>query len=215
VKLVPHHERRKEVGSVPGQQEVAADLLRLVIIIGSTRHGRFGPTAATWFAARAARRRDLTTEVVDLADTGLPSTLTDVDEAVPERVVALAPRLAAADAFVVVTPEYNHSFPAPLKTAIDWYYREWHAKPVAFVAYGRESGGLHAVAQLREVFAELHAVVLPDPITLPRYWDQFAADGSWPRASAPCNEQATATLDRLCWWATALRAARARSPYTP
>lgn len=189
--------------------------LRLVIIIGSTRHGRFGPTAATWFAARAARRRDLSTEVVDLADAGLPSTLTDVDEAVPEQVAALAPRLAAADAFVVVTPEYNHSFPAPLKTAIDWYYREWHAKPVAFVAYGRESGGLHAVAQLREVFAELHAVALPDPITLPRYWDQFAADGTWPRSSAGCNDQATVTLDRLCWWARALRAARTHSPYTP
>ena len=197
------------------EQDDASSPLRLVIIIGSTRHGRFGPTAAAWIAGRAARRRDLATEVVDLADADLPSTLTDVDEAVPPEVAALAPRLATADAFVVVAPEYNHSFPAPLKTAIDWYYREWHAKPVAFVAYGRESGGLHAAAQLREVFSELHAVALPDPITLPRYWDQFAADGSWPRASAGCNDQATATLDRLCWWARALRSARAHFPYTP
>ncbi|TQM45980.1 NAD(P)H-dependent FMN reductase [Pseudonocardia cypriaca] len=205
----------RKLVSVPEQQDVATDPIRLVIIIGSTRHGRFGPTVATWFAGRAARRRDLATDVVDLADAGLPSTLTDVDEAVPGPVTALAPRLAAADAFVVVTPEYNHSFPAPLKTAIDWFYQEWHAKPVAFVAYGRESGGLHAVAQLQEVFAELHAVALPDPITLPCYWDQFAADGSWPRAAAACNEQATATLDRLCWWARALRDARSRSPFTP
>jgi NAD(P)H-dependent FMN reductase len=200
---------------MPGLQDDSGELLQLVIIIGSTRRGRFGPTVAGWFADRAARRRDLTTHVVDLAEAGLPSTLTDVDEAVPAPVAALAPRLAAADAFVVVTPEYNHSFPAPLKTAIDWYYREWHAKPVAFVGYGRESGGLHAVAQLREVFAEVHAVALPDPITLPRYWDQFTADGGWPRRSAGCDEQAAATLDRLCWWARALRSARARCPYTP
>ena len=203
---------------VPGntdERPAPADPLRLVIIIGSTRNGRFGPTVATWFAARAARRRDLATDVVDLAAAGLPSTLTDVDEAVPEPVRALAPRLAAADAFVVVTPEYNRSFPAPLKTAIDWYYREWHAKPVAFVAYGRESGGLRAVTQLREVFTEVHAVALPDPITLPCYWDQFAADGSWPRASAGCNDEATAALDRLCWWARALKAARAVTPYPP
>ncbi|MEU4534492.1 NAD(P)H-dependent oxidoreductase [Streptosporangium sp. NPDC023825] len=189
------------------------DRLRLAVIIGSTRDGRFGPTVAGWFTARARRRGDLDVDLIDLAETGLPQTLGDQDEPAPAEVAALAPRLAAADAFVVVTPEYNRSFPAPLKTAIDWYYEEWQAKPVAFVAYGRDSGGLHAVDQLRQIFTELHAVAIRDGVTLPRYWELFAPDGSWPKATAECNTAARTTLDRLAWWARALRDARARSPY--
>ncbi|MEW1843808.1 NAD(P)H-dependent oxidoreductase [Nonomuraea angiospora] len=188
--------------------------LRLVIIIGSIRRGRFGPTAASWFVAQARKRRELNIDLVDLATAGLPDALTDQDELVPEPVRALAPRLAAADAFVVVTPEYNRSFPAPLKTAIDWFYEEWQAKPVAFVSYGRESGGLHAVAQLREVFGELHAVAIRTLVSLPCYWELFAADGSWPKPTATCNNTVKTTLDELTWWAYALREARAVRPYT-
>ncbi|MGJ6967739.1 NADPH-dependent FMN reductase [Streptosporangium sp. G11] len=189
------------------------DRLRLAVIIGSTREGRFGPTVAGWFATRARRRGDLDVDLIDLAETGLPQTLNDQGEPAPAEVAALAPRLAAADAFVVVTPEYNRSFPAPLKTAIDWYCEEWQAKPVAFVAYGRDSGGLHAVDQLRQVFTELHAVTIRDAVTLPRYWDLFAPDGTWPKATAECNTAVRTTLDRLAWWARALRDARARNPY--
>ncbi|GII03857.1 NADPH-dependent FMN reductase [Planobispora takensis] len=187
--------------------------LRLAVIIASTRNGRFGPTVADWFTARARRRADLEVDLVDLAKADLPQTLTDQDEPLPQRVRDLAPRLSAADAFAVITPEYNRSFPAPLKTAIDWYYEEWHAKPVTFVAYGRESGGVHAVGQLRQIFTELHAVAICDAVVLPRYWELFTADGSWPKASAPCNDEVAAALDRLTWWAHALREARARQPY--
>ncbi|GAA1683108.1 NAD(P)H-dependent oxidoreductase [Fodinicola feengrottensis] len=187
--------------------------LRLVVIIGSTRRGRFGPTVAEWFTGRAGRRGDLEVDVVDLAVTRLPEVLTDVDEELPVSVRELGFRLAAADAFVVVTPEYNHSFPAPLKTALDWFYEEWAAKPVAFVAYGRESGGLHAVSQLRLVFAELNATAIRAAVTLPDYWDLFAADGSWPKPSAACHTMVKTMLDQLTWWACALREARARQPY--
>ncbi|MFC6885542.1 MULTISPECIES: NADPH-dependent FMN reductase [Actinomadura] len=188
--------------------------LRVVIIIGSTRSGRFGPTVAGWFAGHARRRPGLDVDLLDLAEAGLPDVLTDQDEPLPEPVRALAPRLAAADAFVVVAPEYNRGFPAPLKTALDWYYDEWRAKPVALVTYGRESGGLHAAAQLREVFGELHAVPIRDGVSLPCYWELFAADGSWPKPGATCDADAATTLDRLCWWARALRDARSAHPYT-
>ncbi|WP_243772806.1 NADPH-dependent FMN reductase [Actinomadura barringtoniae] len=187
--------------------------LNMVIIIGSTREGRFGPTVAGWFATAARRRPDLAVEVVDLAETRLPETLTGEDEPLPARVASLATRLAAADAFVVVTPEYNHGFPAPLKTAIDWFYDEWRAKPVAIVSYGRESGGRHAADQLRQIFGELHAVTVRDGISLARYWEQFAADGTWPKATADCNTDLKTTLDQLSWWAHALRDARHRRPY--
>ncbi|GAA4632829.1 NAD(P)H-dependent oxidoreductase [Actinoallomurus vinaceus] len=188
-------------------------MVRLAVIIASTRKGRFGPTVAEWFAARARRRGDLEVDLVDLAAIRLPSTLGDHDEAVPPRVAEFGTLLAAADAFVVVTPEYNQSFPAPLKTAIDWLYEEWHAKPVAFVSYGRESGGLLAVAQLRQIFTELHAVPIATAISLPCYWDLFAADGSWPKATASCNTAVKPLLDQLVWWARALRDARTARPY--
>jgi NAD(P)H-dependent FMN reductase len=187
--------------------------LRIAVIIGSTRRGRFGPTVANWFVGIARRRRDLRIDLIDLAQAGLPDTLADADETAPAPVRALAPRLAAADAFVVVTPEYNRSFPAPLKTAIDWFYEEWRAKPVAIVSYGRESGGRHAAEQLRQVFTEVNAVTIRDTVSLPCYWDQFAADGSWPRPDADRTTAAGATLDQLCWWAYALRDARAARTY--
>jgi NAD(P)H-dependent FMN reductase len=189
--------------------------LRLAVIIGSTRRGRFGPTVAGWFAQQAAKHADLDVDVVDLATANLPQTLPDTDEPTPAAVAVLAPRLAAADAFAVVTPEYNSSFPAPLKTALDWYYEEWHAKPVAIVAYGRETGGLYAAAQLRQVFTELQAVAIRNTVTLPCYWEQFAADGSWPRPGSGYDATAKNTLDQLVWWAHALRAARIKQPYQP
>ncbi|MEU0568955.1 NAD(P)H-dependent oxidoreductase [Nonomuraea sp. NPDC005983] len=191
---------------------MADDRLRVAVIIGSTRNGRFGPTVADWFACRARRRQELKVDLVDLAEADLPGTLADQDERLPPQVLALAPRLAAADAFVVVTPEYNLSFPAPLKTAIDWFHEEWQAKPVTFVSYGRESGGLHAVAQLRQVFVELHAVPIRDAVSLPCYWNRFAADGSWPRPGDG-EDAVRATLDQLTWWARALRDARTKHPY--
>src|SRR5271165_2393581 len=123
--------------------------LNLAIIIGSTRKGRFAPVVARWFVGQAERRDDMAVDVIDLADTQLPDVLSG--EPGPE-VAAVTTRLAAADAFVVVTPEYNHSFPAPLKNAIDWHSREWRAKPVGFVSYGGIGGGLRAVEQLRLVF---------------------------------------------------------------
>ncbi|GAA0970971.1 NAD(P)H-dependent oxidoreductase [Actinocorallia libanotica] len=187
--------------------------LRVAVIIASTRTGRFGPTVAGWLLERTARRPDLEADLVDLVEADLPATLADHDEEPPEAVRALAPRLAAADAFIVVTPEYNHGFPAPLKTAIDWYYEEWHAKPVAIVSYGRESGGRHAAAQLREIFGELHAVAIRGTVSLPCYWNDFTADGGWPKPAAECNTSVKTMLDQLAWWAHALRAARIASPY--
>jgi NAD(P)H-dependent FMN reductase len=185
--------------------------MRLAVIIGSTRHGRFGPTVAHWLARQAVKQFQI--DLVDLAAAHLPSTLPDTDDETPAEVAVLAPRLADADAFAVVTPEINSSFPAPLKTALDWYYDEWHAKPVALVSYGRETGGRCAALQLRQVFAELHAVTIRNTVALPCYWEQFTADGDWPRPSAGYEAEAKLMLDQLVWWAEALRDARHKRPY--
>ncbi|MFB4317217.1 NADPH-dependent FMN reductase [Actinomadura sp. 21ATH] len=185
--------------------------LHVAIIIGSTRAGRFGPVVANWFNGQAAQRADMTTDVIDLRDTRLPDTLVDEGDDVPEPVRTLAPRLAAADAFVVVTAEYNRSFPAPLKTAIDWFVDEWRAKPLGFVSYGGVSGGLRAVEQLRLVFTELHAMTVRDTVSFHTCWEKF--DDGRPVDAAGADAAAKGLLDQLAWWARALRDARTARPY--
>jgi NAD(P)H-dependent FMN reductase len=183
--------------------------LHLAIIVGSTRQGRFAPTVTRWFASHAERRDDMAVDVIDLADARLPDVLSSAPG--PE-VAAVTPRFARADAFVVVTPEYNHSFPAPLKSAIDWHSIEWHAKPVGFVSYGGVSGGLRAVEQLRQVFAELHAVTVRDSVSFHGAWSQFDPEGR-PKDSNRSERAAKTMLDQLAWWGHALREARIKRPY--
>ncbi|MFR9769972.1 NADPH-dependent FMN reductase [Nocardia sp. SC052] len=187
--------------------------VRVALIVGSTRTGRFGPTVAEWFAGRLGRRRDIDVDRIDLAETGLPDRLPDPDEPLPPAVRALGERLAAADAFVLVTPEYNRSFPAAVKNAVDWFDAEWAGKPVTVVGYGGDADGGHAAAQLRPVFGELNAVPIRRTVTVTKVWQRFASDGSWPRRDAELDEAVDATLDQLMWWARALRQARAETPF--
>jgi NAD(P)H-dependent FMN reductase len=170
--------------------------LRVAVIIGSTRPGRLGPAVANWFTEQASSRADVSLDVVDLV----------------EGEATLGARLAAADAFVVVTPEYNHSFPAPLKQVIDAFSVEWRAKPAAFVCYGGISGGLRAVEQLRQVFAELHVVTIRDTVSVHGVWSHVGPDGRLIEDAARAGA-AQAMLTRLIWWARALRTARQAAPY--
>ena len=136
--------------------------LRLAVIIGSTREGRIGDRIGRWFVAQAHRREGVDVTVLDLAGYDFPASL----PAEPtEAMRSFAQEVNRAEAFVVVTPEYNHSFPASLKQAIDYAYDEWQAKPVGFVSYGCRSVGLHAVDQLRTVFTALHATTVRDTNT--------------------------------------------------
>ncbi|MGW4793971.1 NADPH-dependent FMN reductase [Nonomuraea sp. NPDC004297] len=192
-------------------------MLEIAVILGSTREGRFGPAVANWLLDHLQQRDDMSADLVDLAETPLPTVLPvlgrpPASQEDRDLLAAVSPRLAAADAFVIVTPEYNHSFPAALKNAIDWHGVEWQAKPVAFVSYGAFSAGLRAVEQLRLVLAELHAVTLRDTVGLQHPWAQFDGDG---KALDPAADAAAKVmLDRLAWWAHALRDARAARPYT-
>ncbi|HEY1701854.1 MAG TPA: NAD(P)H-dependent oxidoreductase [Trebonia sp.] len=155
---------------------------RLVIIVGSVREGRFGPTAASWVAGRARDHGGFEIEVIDLAEHDLPLSLSAVspkavlskdggdDYPRPAAMRPVTERLAAADAFIIVTPEYNRSYPASVKALIDWHFTEWTAKPVAFVSYGGAAGGRHAVLHLENVLTELHAVTIRDGLSFTRYY---------------------------------------------
>ena len=181
--------------------------LNLAIIIGSVRKGRFGSTVATWFADQARQHGGYTVDVIDLLGLNFPddmSTSPDVED--------FATRIDTADAVVIVTPEYNHSFPGPLKTAIDSIKQPWKGKPVGFVAYGGMSGGLRAVEALRVVLAEIHATTVRDTVSF------HAASSRFNEAGEPIDAEGTAAaatvlLDSLEWWGHALRTARNAVPY--
>src|SRR5437588_1030006 len=128
---------------------------KLMIVIASTRPGRVGLAVAQWFTDRAIEHRGFEVQVVDLAELDLPF----LDEPhhprlrryTQDHTYAWSEMVDAADAFVFVTSEYNHGYPASLKNAIDFLNHEWKDKPVGFVSYGGVSAGTRAVQQLKQV----------------------------------------------------------------
>jgi len=194
-----------------------APTTKLVIVVGSVREGRFGPVVAGWFAEQARTHGGFDLEVVDLAEHEIPLALPAESPKYagaayprPAGMAALTARLEEADAFVIVTPEYNHSYPASLKAAIDWHFTQWTAKPVAFVSYGGAAGGRHAVLHLENVLTELHAVTIRDGLAFPNYFLGWEDGRPVDEAAAG---YAKTLLDQLAWWADGLRLARAQAPY--
>jgi NAD(P)H-dependent FMN reductase len=191
---------------------VSERLPRLGVITGSAGEGRHGDLITRWLLQEVQRHGRFRPDLIDLRTLDLPW-LRPAGGAEPgEATDVLLSRLNRADAFIVVTPEYNHGYPAPLKHMIDLGYHEWHAKPVAFVSYGGMSGGLRAVEQLRQVFVELHATTIRDGVSFHRVAEQFNADGQL-RYAAEAGAAAEAMLTQLEWWASALQHARQRRPY--
>ncbi len=182
----------------------------ILVIIGSTREGRFGDRVAKWFMSRTEERTDMTFSLVDLRDwvfpyydRPLPATVSEYDEQAQRWADVVGP----ADGFVIITQEYNHGYTAVLKSALDAVYREWIRKPIAFVSYGGWSGGVRAVEQLRQVAIELQMAPIRAMVVMqfgPRLFD---AEGSLHNPEM-FNNAANLLFDDLSWWAHALRAAR-------
>ncbi|MDX3646056.1 NAD(P)H-dependent oxidoreductase [Streptomyces sp. MB09-02B] len=190
--------------------------LKLAVIIGSVRGGRFGPTVANWFVEQAKKSGDFTVDLIDLVDFPLPMEMPAFGEEPGEATKAVAARLSArlhdADAFAVVSPEYNHTIAPALKNAIDWFLEEWSFKPVGLVSYGGMGGGLRASEHLRQVFAEVHATTVRDMLSFHNAWGDFEKNG---RPASPEGSEAAAAnlLKQVAWWAEALRAARTKGTY--
>ena len=184
-------------------------MLRIGIILGSSRPGRNGEAVAKWVHQSATRRSDATFELIDIRDFNLPL----LDEPVPpsmgqysrEHTKAWARRIDALDAFVFVTPEYNHSTSGALKNAIDYLYREWNNKAAGFVSYG-SAGGVRAVEHLRLIAAELQIATVRAQVQLSLFTDfeNFSAF----KPAAVHEGALTAMFDQLVAWGTALRTLR-------
>ncbi|HST34078.1 MAG TPA: NAD(P)H-dependent oxidoreductase [Solirubrobacteraceae bacterium] len=192
---------------------------RIQLILGSTREGRFGEKAAGWALARVARREDLSVEPVDLRDYPMPFYEQVVPPArrqrdYPPEVARWAEKVDAADGYLIVTPEYNHGYPAELKNALDQVFPELNRKPVAFIGYGN-TGGARAIEQLRLVCVELemaplrHAVHILPSVMIPARQAEGPFD---PEVFASLDERLDTAVTDLVWWARALARARAEDP---
>lgn len=139
--------------------------MKLLIIIASTRIGRAGGPVGDWVALSARQADDIEVDVADLASIGLPM-LEEPNHPrqkvyTSELTWAWSRRVEAADTVIFVLPEYNHSYSAPLKNAIDHLHSEWAGKPVGLVSYGGLSGGTRAVTALQPVMVSLGMRTLP------------------------------------------------------
>jgi NAD(P)H-dependent FMN reductase len=181
--------------------------MTIAVVYGSARQGRFCDTVVNWALTELWAESGFRVTLIDPLELKGAAEDTALNEA------SLETKIAEADAFIVVTPEYNHGYPAPLKELIDSCYEPWHAKPVAFISYGGVSGGLRAVEQLRQVFAELHTVTIRDTVSFANVWAQFDAAGN-PFKAAEAKAGLMVMLRRLKWWARALKAARAENAYS-
>lgn len=192
--------------------------LRTGVIISSVRPNRRGEGIARWFAAVATKHGGVEPVVLDLKEFRLP----DYAETAGARMVEGSypaddgrgrwrDAIAPLDAYVVVTPEFNHGYPAPLKNALDYLSAAWRGKPMGFVSYGGISGGTRCVQQLRQVAVELNTVPLRDEVNIPLVYETLDANGA-PK-DAYYTARANALCDALVWWGRALNAARAATPY--
>lgn len=184
-------------------------MLKIAIILGSTRPNRNGEAVARWVHGLAQRRKDAQYELIDLREVNLPL----LDEPVPPSMhkyskphtKAWSEKIAGYDGFVFVTAEYNHGVPAALKNAIDYLFAEWNNKAAGFVSYG-SAGGVRAVEHLRGVMAEIMVadVRAQVQLSLATDFENFSSFKPDPR-----HEKALATLlDQLVAWSEALRTVR-------
>jgi NAD(P)H-dependent FMN reductase len=184
-------------------------MIKVAIIIGSTRPGRKGEAVARWIYELAKQRPDAEFELVDIQDYHLPL----LDEPVPpsrgqyqhEHTKAWSAKISTFDAFIFVTPEYNHGTSGALKNAIDYLYREWNNKAAGFVGYG-SAGGTRAVEQLRLVMGELQVADVRAQVMLSLLTD-FENFNTF-KPAAHHQRSVNAMFEQVIAWGGALKALR-------
>ena len=184
-------------------------MVKIQIIVGSTRPNRIGKGVADWVYAQAQKRDDLEVELVDIADYNLPL----LDEPMPasmgnyaqEHTKKWAAKIAEADGYIFVTPEYNHSVSGALKNAIDYVYAEWNNKAAGIVSYG-STGGVRAAEHLRGILGEIQIADVREHLAL-----FLATDFENYSAFKPNDmheQKLNKSLDQLVTWAAALKNVR-------
>ncbi len=187
-------------------------MIRIAIIIGSTRPGRKGEAVGRWTFEVASKRNDAEFELVDLADQNLPL----LDEPVPpsmgqythEHTKRWAAKIDSFDAFIFVTPEYNHGTSGALKNAIDFLFKEWNNKAAGFVGYG-SAYGARAVESLRLVMGELMIADVRAQVMLSLFTD-FEKHTTF-KPDERHEKTLNTVIDQVIAWGTALKPLRTQS----
>ena len=185
---------------------------RLLVVVASTRPGRAGRAVADWFVHEAEQHGGFDVEVADLADLDLPM-MNEPHHPVLRRYEhdhtrAWSETVDRADAVVFVMPEYNYSFTAPLKNAVDYLHHEWAYKPAAFVSYGGISGGIRAVQAFKQVVTTLRMYPVTVQVALANFRQHLTDDGFRPGADeAGAAKQMLDELVKLTPAFASLRAA--------
>ena len=187
---------------------------KLLVIIASTRPGRLGLPIANWAISEIEKQGGFEVDVADLAVMDLAM----LDEPhhpihrnyTKPHTIAWSRRVDAADAVLIVTPEYNYAMPGSLVNALDFLYQEWNYKPVAFISYGGMSGGMRAVQMAKQVVTTLKMVPLAEAVNIhmvPKYLHdgQFVPDET-------LENNLKKVLGELSRWADALRTMRVAQP---
>ena len=184
-------------------------MLKLHVIVASTRPGRVGLPVAEWFCARAKEHAKFEAELADLK-----GRLPLLDEPkhprfrqyTQEHTKAFSAIIDAADAFVFVTPEYNYSAAPSLLNALDFLFHEWTYKPGGFVSYGGISGGMRSVQMTKQLLTSLKVMPMVEAVTIPMVVQHM--DGGRFKGGEPFDKAATTLLDELLRWAEALKTMR-------
>ena len=186
----------------------------LQIIIASTRPGRLGLPVAEWINTVAVEHGGFDqVELVDLAEWNLPF-MNEPNHPRLRRYEHQHTRdwsatIDRADAFLIVMPEYNYGYTAPLKNAIDYLAHEWAYKPVGLVSYGGVSAGTRAAQMIKQVLTTLKMTPIPEAVHIP-FVAQFIDDGAL-RPNETMDASAKAMLDELVHWTAALAPLRERA----
>lgn len=191
-------------------------MLHLKIIVGSTREGRFSEKVLPWLTEELTKNQELTYEVLDLRDWEMPffdyavSPAYITDGNYPNEVAKkFAAKIAEADGYLIIAPEYNHGYTAVLKNALDSIYAEWNKKPVGFISYGSVGGG-RVVEQLRQVAVELQMAPVRSAVHIQSPWNLLEQSGQLKAGALQDYAHSFGSLmEQMVWWGKALKAARA------
>lgn len=187
---------------------------KIAVVISSIRPTRFGDKPARWIADHAAARGDIDVEIVDLRDYNLPlfdAPASDAWMPSPNEVAAKwQAKLNEFDGYIIVTAEYNRSITGALKNAIDWAYRPFTRKAVAYVGYG-SVGGARAIEHLRNIMVELQAVSVRHAIHIggSDFVPMMFGQKTWDETRGNFDQFVPEVLENLVWWTNATRTARA------
>ncbi len=188
--------------------------MKIKVILSSTRQGRAGEKFAQWVMDELTKRTDAEYELLDLRDYQFPY----YDDELPASMLQIpyelevrrkwSEKIAGADGFIIITPEYNHGYPAVLKSALDAIYQEWNNKPVSFISYGGAAHGSRSVEQLRLVAIELQMAPIREAVHVGIFEKDPVFHESGEIADQGFTKKLHNMVGQLLWWASALKSAR-------